>query len=86
MRFSNDIVWLNNSASSCKTALLLEMVNEILLHKVLAKSPQKVFALDKAFNGDDVLKANAALCNTRMQAWRLKYFEACLKIDFGASR
>ncbi|QNT58284.1 D12 class N6 adenine-specific DNA methyltransferase family protein [Neisseria musculi] len=61
MQFSDGTVWLNDAAGLRKTALLLETVNEALLYQILAQSPQKVFALDKAFNGNDALKTNAAL-------------------------
>lgn len=61
MIFSDGVVWLNNASGSRKTALLLETVGDELLHEVLAQQPQKVFALDKAFGGDDALKTNAAL-------------------------
>lgn len=61
MIFSDGVVWLNNAAGSRKTALLLETASDELLRNVLAQQPQKVFALDKAFGGDDALKTNAAL-------------------------
>ncbi|MDO4907227.1 site-specific DNA-methyltransferase [Neisseria sp.] len=61
MIFSDGVVWLDNAAGSRKTALLLETVSDELLRDVLAQQPQKVFALDKVFGGDDALKTNAAL-------------------------
>lgn len=61
MVFSDGVVWLDNAQGTRKTALLLETVGDELLSNVLAQQPQKVFALDKAFGGDDALKTNAAL-------------------------
>lgn len=61
MVFSDGVVWLDNAQGTRKTALLLETVGDELLRNVLAQQPQKVFALDKAFGGDDALKTNAAL-------------------------
>ena len=61
IEFSGCVVWLNNAAQTRKTALLLDTVNQAVLDKVRARSPKKVFVLDKAFAGDDALKTNAAL-------------------------
>ncbi|WP_416190545.1 site-specific DNA-methyltransferase [Neisseria sp. CCUG17229] len=61
MIFSDGIVWLNNIAGTRKTALFLETFSDDLLLQCLAQSPQKIFVLDRVFNGDDALKTNAAL-------------------------
>ncbi|WP_241155888.1 site-specific DNA-methyltransferase [Neisseria yangbaofengii] len=61
MIFSDGMVWLDNMAGTRKTALFLETFSDGLLLQCLAQSPQKIFALDRVFNGDDALKTNAAL-------------------------
>ncbi|WP_206224771.1 site-specific DNA-methyltransferase [Neisseria yangbaofengii] len=61
MIFSDGMVWLDNVAGTRKTALFLETFSDGLLLQCLAQSPQKIFALDRVFNGDDALKTNAAL-------------------------
>ncbi len=61
IEFADNVVWLNNTAQTRKTALLLDTVNQAVLDEVRAQSPKKVFVLDKAFAGDDALKTNAAL-------------------------
>ena len=61
IEFVGNVVWLNNAAQTRKTALLLDTVNQAVLDEVRARSPKKVFVLDKAFAGDDALKTNAAL-------------------------
>ena len=61
IEFVDHVVWLNNTAQTRKTALLLDTVNQAVLDEVRAQSPKKVFVLDKAFTGDDALKTNAAL-------------------------
>lgn len=59
--FSDGMVWLNNQSGTRKTALFLETFSDKLLHECLKQSPQKVFALDRVFNGNDALKTNAFL-------------------------
>ena len=59
--FSDGMVWLNNQAGTRKTVLFLETFSDELLHECLKQSPQKVFALDRVFNGNDALKTNAFL-------------------------
>ena len=61
IEFADHVVWLNNAAQTRKTALLLDTVNQAVLDEVRARSPKKVFVLDKAFAGNDALKTNAAL-------------------------
>ncbi len=61
IEFVGNVVWLNNTAQTRKTALLLNTVNQAVLDEVRAQSPKKVFVLDKAFAGNDALKTNAAL-------------------------
>ncbi|XXQ67648.1 site-specific DNA-methyltransferase [Neisseriaceae bacterium B1] len=61
MEYSGSVYWLSKPNGSRKTALLLETFSADLLQNVLAKSPVKVFALDKIFAGNDAMKANAAL-------------------------
>lgn len=60
IEFQDSIVWLNNAEQTRKTALLLDKVNQDVLDQVLEKSPKKVFALDKVFEGNDSLKTNMA--------------------------
>lgn len=60
IEFQDSIVWLNNAEQTRKTALLLDKVNQDVLDRVLEKSPKKVFALDKVFEGNDSLKTNMA--------------------------
>lgn len=59
--FSDGIVWLNNQAGTRKTALFLQTFSDELLHACLQQSPQKIFALDRVFQGNDALKTNAFL-------------------------
>lgn len=61
IEFSGSVVWLNNAEQTRKIALLLDTVNQAVLDEVRAQSPEKVFALDKVFAGNDALKANTAL-------------------------
>ncbi|UOP05629.1 site-specific DNA-methyltransferase [Conchiformibius kuhniae] len=62
MRFDDKgVVWLNNEAGTRKVVLLLETFSGSLTDTVLAEQPQKVFALDRVFAGDDAAKANFAL-------------------------
>ena len=61
IEFIGNVVWLNNTEQTRKTALLLDTVNQAVLDEVRAQSPKKVFVLDKAFAGDDALKTNTAL-------------------------
>ena len=61
IEFADHVVWLNNAAQTRKTALLLDTVNQAVLDEVRARSPKKVFVLDKAFAGNDALKTNTAL-------------------------
>ncbi|OOS25588.1 site-specific DNA-methyltransferase [Moraxella pluranimalium] len=61
IEFIDNVAWLNNTAQTRKTALLLDTVNQAVLDEVRAQSPKKVFVLDKAFAGNDALKTNAAL-------------------------
>lgn len=59
--FSDGMAWLNNQAGTRKTALFLQTFSDELLHQCLQQSPQKIFALDRVFNGNDALKTNAFL-------------------------
>ncbi|MDO4435317.1 MAG: site-specific DNA-methyltransferase [Cardiobacteriaceae bacterium] len=59
--FSDGMAWMNNQAGTRKTALFLQTFSDELLHECLKQSPQKVFALDRVFNGNDALKTNAFL-------------------------
>lgn len=59
--FSGSVVWLNNQSGTRKTALFLETFSDELLHACLQQSPQKIFALDRVFQGNDALKTNAFL-------------------------
>ena len=59
--FSGCLVWLSKADGSRKTALLLADANPNRLDEILNEQPVKVFALDKAFGGNDALKANFAL-------------------------
>ncbi|WP_425452133.1 site-specific DNA-methyltransferase [Suttonella indologenes] len=59
--FSGSVVWLNNQAGTRKTALFLQTFSDELLHACLQQSPQKIFALDRVFQGNDALKTNAFL-------------------------
>ena len=59
--FSGSVVWLNNQSGTRKTALFLQTFSDELLHACLQQSPQKIFALDRVFQGNDALKTNAFL-------------------------
>ncbi len=41
--------------------LILEVVNEQIIEKIIAKKPMKVIALDKLFTNNDQLKTNTVL-------------------------
>ena len=59
--FSGCLVWLSKVDGSRKTALLLADASQNRLDEIVNGQPVKVFALDKAFGGNDALKANFAL-------------------------
>ncbi|STZ76542.1 site-specific DNA-methyltransferase [Bergeriella denitrificans] len=59
--FADYLVWLNDKTGKRKTALLLTQYHNEMLNHIIDAQPQKVFALDKVFNGNDALKANLAL-------------------------
>nr|WP_265475128.1 site-specific DNA-methyltransferase [Mergibacter septicus] len=61
IEFTDQVVWLNDKTGKRKTALLLEQYHTEMLNLIIGEKPQKVFALDKVFNGNDALKANLAL-------------------------
>ena len=59
--FSGCLVWLSKADGSRKTVLLLADASQNRLDEIVNGQPVKVFALDKAFGGNDALKANFAL-------------------------
>ncbi|ASE07052.1 DNA methyltransferase [[Haemophilus] ducreyi] len=61
IEFADQVVWLNDKTGKRKTALLLAQYHNEMLNCIIGAQPQKVFALDKVFNGNDDLKANLAL-------------------------